>query len=142
MMKHKHEEETDEDEFPFDPTIPHNTVRTPRTQAYPERERESGERGLSSYLLSLYNSVDEGMKKIIKEHKSRKEVLIITSKIEELVIDQLAIEVLVHSSKKPDTSHAVAANLSELELKKILIDKMEANNSININIPKTALQRH
>ncbi|GJS82798.1 hypothetical protein Tco_0749339 [Tanacetum coccineum] len=29
------------------------------------------------------------------------------------------------------TSHAVAANLSELELKKILIDKMEANNSIN-----------
>ncbi|GKF61134.1 hypothetical protein Tco_0181188, partial [Tanacetum coccineum] len=30
-----------------------------------------------------------------------------------------------------NTSHAVAANLSELELKKILIDKMEANNSIN-----------
>ncbi|GKA35806.1 hypothetical protein Tco_0722297, partial [Tanacetum coccineum] len=29
------------------------------------------------------------------------------------------------------TSHAVAANLLELELKKILIDKMEANNSIN-----------
>ncbi|GKC73006.1 hypothetical protein Tco_1118889, partial [Tanacetum coccineum] len=29
------------------------------------------------------------------------------------------------------TSHAVAANLSELELKKILIDKMEANKSIN-----------
>ncbi|GKB27133.1 hypothetical protein Tco_0866534 [Tanacetum coccineum] len=28
------------------------------------------------------------------------------------------------------TSHAVAANLSELELKKILIDKMEANNSM------------
>ncbi|GKC39133.1 hypothetical protein Tco_1051517, partial [Tanacetum coccineum] len=30
-----------------------------------------------------------------------------------------------------NTSHAVAANLSELELKRILIDKMEANNSIN-----------
>ncbi|GJX17019.1 hypothetical protein Tco_0217851 [Tanacetum coccineum] len=29
------------------------------------------------------------------------------------------------------TSHAVAANLSELELKKILIDKMEANKSIS-----------
>ncbi|GKE70284.1 hypothetical protein Tco_1528356, partial [Tanacetum coccineum] len=29
------------------------------------------------------------------------------------------------------TSHVVAANLSELELKRILIDKMEANNSIN-----------
>ncbi|GJX06431.1 hypothetical protein Tco_0194363 [Tanacetum coccineum] len=38
---------------------------------------------------------------------------------------------LVRSSKEANTSHAVAANLSELELKKILIDKMEANNSIN-----------
>ncbi|GJS62064.1 hypothetical protein Tco_0656848 [Tanacetum coccineum] len=35
------------------------------------------------------------------------------------------------SPKEANTSHAVAANLSELELKKILIDKMEANNSIN-----------
>ncbi|GJV59875.1 retrovirus-related pol polyprotein from transposon TNT 1-94 [Tanacetum coccineum] len=33
--------------------------------------------------------------------------------------------------KEAKTSHVVAANLSELELKKILIDKMEANNSIN-----------
>ncbi|GKA49417.1 hypothetical protein Tco_0742490 [Tanacetum coccineum] len=33
--------------------------------------------------------------------------------------------------QRNQTSHAVAANLSELELKKILIDKMEANNSIN-----------
>ncbi|GKC25255.1 hypothetical protein Tco_1027405 [Tanacetum coccineum] len=32
---------------------------------------------------------------------------------------------------KAKTTPAVAANLSELELKKILIDKMEANNSIN-----------
>ncbi|GJV73205.1 hypothetical protein Tco_1493200 [Tanacetum coccineum] len=46
------------------------------------------------------DSIDEGMKKIIKEQEA-------------------------------NTSHAVAANLSELELKKILIDKMEANNSIN-----------
>ncbi|GJX17020.1 hypothetical protein Tco_0217852 [Tanacetum coccineum] len=33
--------------------------------------------------------------------------------------------------KEAKTSHAVAANLSELELKKILIDKMEANKSIS-----------
>ncbi|GJS87233.1 hypothetical protein Tco_0019003 [Tanacetum coccineum] len=44
---------------------------------------------------------------------------------------QLDSEVLVRSSKEANTSHAIAANLSELELKKILIDKMEANNSIN-----------
>ncbi|GJV57489.1 hypothetical protein Tco_1458494 [Tanacetum coccineum] len=51
--------------------------------------------------------------------------------VEKLVTDQLESEVLVRSSKEANTSHAVAANLSELELKRILIDKMEANNSIN-----------
>ncbi|GJX99946.1 hypothetical protein Tco_0356965 [Tanacetum coccineum] len=34
---------------------------------------------------------------------------------------------------KDQTSHAIAANLSELELKKILIDKMESNKSIHIS---------
>ncbi|GKB51326.1 hypothetical protein Tco_0902079 [Tanacetum coccineum] len=38
----------------------------------------------------------------------------------ELVIEQLESEVLIRSSKEAKTSHAVAANLSELELKKIL----------------------
>ncbi|GJS12494.1 hypothetical protein Tco_0406966 [Tanacetum coccineum] len=76
------------------------------------------------------DSIDEGMKKVIKE-QVKKEVSKITPKIEKLVIDQLESEVLVRSSKEANTSHAVAANLSELELKKILIDKMEANNSIN-----------
>ncbi|GJV61926.1 hypothetical protein Tco_1468026 [Tanacetum coccineum] len=37
------------------------------------------------------------------------------------------------SSNKSKTSHAVAANRSELELKKILIDKMESNKSIYIS---------
>ncbi|GJS41876.1 hypothetical protein Tco_0566919 [Tanacetum coccineum] len=50
---------------------------------------------------------------------------------QEAITDQLESEVLVRSSKEANTSHAVAANLSELELKRILIDKMEANNSIN-----------
>ncbi|GKD80602.1 hypothetical protein Tco_1347441 [Tanacetum coccineum] len=76
------------------------------------------------------DSIDEGMKKIIKD-QVKKEVSKIIPKIEKLVTDQLESEVLVRSSKEANTSHAVAANLSELELKKILIDKMEANNSIN-----------
>ncbi|GJU50908.1 hypothetical protein Tco_1220463 [Tanacetum coccineum] len=76
------------------------------------------------------DSIDEGMKKVIKE-QVKKEVSKITPKIEKLVNEQLESEVLVRSSKKAKTSHVVAANLSELELKKILIDKMEANNSIN-----------
>ncbi|GJZ37152.1 hypothetical protein Tco_0583343 [Tanacetum coccineum] len=76
------------------------------------------------------DSIDEGMKKVIKE-QVKKEVSKITPKIEKLVNEQLESEVLVRSSKEAKTSHVVAANLSELELKKILIDKMEANNSIN-----------
>ncbi|GJY56119.1 hypothetical protein Tco_0455234 [Tanacetum coccineum] len=73
-----------------------------------------------------YSSNEEVIKEQVK-----KEVSKITPKIKKLVNEQLESEVLVRSSKEAKTSHAVAANLSELELKKILIDKMEANNLIN-----------
>nr|GEU43814.1 hypothetical protein [Tanacetum cinerariifolium] len=43
---------------------------------------------------------------------------------------QLEAEVLTRSSHSSRTSYAVAANLSEIELKKILIKKMEGNKSI------------
>ncbi|GJY57363.1 hypothetical protein Tco_0456478 [Tanacetum coccineum] len=68
-----------------------------------------------------------------KNHKEtiKKEVSKVIPKIKKLVTDQLESEVLVRSSKEANTSHAIAAKLLELELKKILIDKMEANNSIN-----------
>ncbi|GJT44324.1 hypothetical protein Tco_0953039 [Tanacetum coccineum] len=91
-----------------------------------DRIREESNTANQQFL----ESIDEGMKKIIKD-QVKKEVSKITPKIEKLVTDQLESEVLVRSSKEANTSHAVAANLSELELKKILIDKMEANNSIN-----------
>ncbi|GJR02903.1 hypothetical protein Tco_0525887 [Tanacetum coccineum] len=61
-----------------------------------DRIREEAQAENQQFL----DSIDEGMKKVIKEQEAK-------------------------------TSHAVAANLSELELKKILIDKMEANKSIN-----------
>ncbi|GJW16166.1 hypothetical protein Tco_0020299 [Tanacetum coccineum] len=91
-----------------------------------ERIREESTTANQQFL----DSIDDGMKKIIKE-QVKKEVSKIIPKVEKLVTDQLESEVLVRSSKEANTSHAVAANLSELELKKILIDKMEANNSIN-----------
>ncbi|GKF64702.1 hypothetical protein Tco_0188150, partial [Tanacetum coccineum] len=47
------------------------------------------------------------------------------------VNEQLEAEVLTCSSNESKTSHVIAANLSELELKKILIDKMESNKSIH-----------
>ncbi|GJV97975.1 hypothetical protein Tco_1549552 [Tanacetum coccineum] len=55
-----------------------------------------------------------------------------------LVNDPTEAEVLTYSSNQAKTSHAIAANLSELELKKILIDKMENNKSIDRSIQRRA----
>ncbi|GKE39731.1 hypothetical protein Tco_1463136, partial [Tanacetum coccineum] len=52
-------------------------------------------------------------------------------KIKKTANEQLEAEVLTRSSNESKTSHVVAANLSELELKKIFIDKMESNKSIH-----------
>nr|GEX44245.1 ribonuclease H-like domain-containing protein [Tanacetum cinerariifolium] len=55
----------------------------------------------------------------------------ILPKIEKTVNEQLEAEVLTRSSNSSKTSYDVAADLSELELKKILIKKMENNKSIH-----------
>ncbi|GKA09358.1 hypothetical protein Tco_0688689 [Tanacetum coccineum] len=47
--------------------------------------------------------------------------------IEKTVNEQLKAEVMTRSSTESKTSLAIAANLFELELKKILIEKMESN---------------
>ncbi|GJW43218.1 hypothetical protein Tco_0072017 [Tanacetum coccineum] len=81
------------------------------------------------------NKLDENIKKIIKDQvkeQVKAQVSKILSKIEKTIYEQLEAEVLTRSSNESKTSHAIAANLSELELKKILIDKMESNKSIYI----------
>ncbi|GKA14597.1 hypothetical protein Tco_0694243 [Tanacetum coccineum] len=56
------------------------------------------------------DSIEEGMKKIIKE-QVKKEVSKITPKIEKLVIDQLeSYEVLVRSQRKPTRRHSKASS--------------------------------
>ncbi|GKA04656.1 hypothetical protein Tco_0683776 [Tanacetum coccineum] len=70
------------------------------------------------------------MKAIIKE-QVKAQVSKIMPKVEKYVTESLGAEVLVRSTNQPQTSYAVAASLSEFELKKILIDKMEENKSIN-----------
>ncbi|GJY47542.1 hypothetical protein Tco_0436605 [Tanacetum coccineum] len=80
------------------------------------------------------NKLDDNIKKIIKEQvkeQVKAQVSKILPKIKKTVNEQLEAEVLTCSSNKSKTSHTVAANLSELELKKILIDKMESNKSIH-----------
>ncbi|GJR47348.1 hypothetical protein Tco_1315451 [Tanacetum coccineum] len=80
-----------------------------------DRIREESSTANQQFL----ETIDDGMKKIIKE-QVKKEVSKIIPKVEKFVNDRLESEVLVRSSKEANTSHAVAANLSELELKKIL----------------------
>nr|GEX21652.1 hypothetical protein [Tanacetum cinerariifolium] len=79
------------------------------------------------------NKLDENIKNIIKEQvkvQVKEQVSKILPRIEKLVNKQLKAEVLNHLSHEAKTSHVVAANLFELELKKILIDKMESNKLI------------
>nr|GEY49068.1 hypothetical protein [Tanacetum cinerariifolium] len=54
----------------------------------------------------------------------------ILPRIEQAVNEQLETEVLTRSSHSSRTSYAVAADLSEMELKKILIEKIKGNKSI------------
>ncbi|GJR76835.1 hypothetical protein Tco_0089200 [Tanacetum coccineum] len=97
-----HEEETDEDDS-FDPTI-HTPSRISSSDDE-DSDNEVEERIPMKYdriredqyrNQQFLDSIDEGMKKIIKE-QVKKEVSKITPKIEKLVIDQLESEVLIHS---------------------------------------------
>nr|GEZ22005.1 hypothetical protein [Tanacetum cinerariifolium] len=76
------------------------------------------------------NKLDENIQKIIKE-QVKVQVSKILPKIKKTVNEQLEDEVLTHSSNSSKTSHVVAVDLSEIELKKILIEKMESNKSIH-----------
>nr|GFC00930.1 hypothetical protein [Tanacetum cinerariifolium] len=73
-------------------------------QIQTDRLQDSIQRENDEFL----RTIDDNMKKIIKEQA----------------------KILTRSSYSSRTSYAVAADLSEIELKKILIDKMEGNKSI------------
>nr|GEW27385.1 hypothetical protein [Tanacetum cinerariifolium] len=90
------------------------------------------------------NKLDENIQKIIKEQvKEQVKVRVskILPKIEKTVNEQLEAEVLTRSSNSFKTSHDVADDLSKLELKKILIDKMESNKSIHRSDEKKNLYK-
>ncbi|GKB65291.1 hypothetical protein Tco_0921477, partial [Tanacetum coccineum] len=76
------------------------------------------------------NSLDSNMKRILKEQVKAQTSKIMT-KVEKYVTETLGAEVLVRSTNQPQMSYGVASSLSKLELKKILMDKMEENNSID-----------
>nr|GEU58624.1 hypothetical protein [Tanacetum cinerariifolium] len=74
-------------------------------------------------------AVDTTIKSIIKD-QMKAQVSKIMPKVEKYVTESLGAEVLVRSMNQSQTAYAVAALLSELEPKKILMDKMEAKKSI------------
>nr|GEU63945.1 hypothetical protein [Tanacetum cinerariifolium] len=79
------------------------------------------------------NRLDENIQKIIKEQVKEQvkvQVSKILPKIEKTVNEQLEAKVFTRSSNSSKTSYTMAANLSEMELKKILIKKIESNKSI------------
>nr|GFD49459.1 hypothetical protein [Tanacetum cinerariifolium] len=55
----------------------------------------------------------------------------ILPKVEKTVNEKLKAKVLTRSSNSSKTSYVVADDLSKMELKKILIEKMERNKSIH-----------
>ncbi|GJW81412.1 putative reverse transcriptase domain-containing protein [Tanacetum coccineum] len=80
--------------------------------------------------MSEFSQVDSTMKTIIKD-QVKAQVSKIMTKIEKYVTESLGAEVMVRSTNQPQTSYAVATSLLKFELKKILIDKMEANKLID-----------
>ncbi|GJT73253.1 hypothetical protein Tco_1032539 [Tanacetum coccineum] len=106
----------------------HEAVKT-AVQLQSERLKDEAQAKNADFL----NKLDDNIKKIIKDQVKEQvkvQVSKILPKIEKTVNEQLEAEVLTRSSNESKTSHAVAAILSELEVKKILVDKMESNKSI------------
>nr|GEZ01813.1 hypothetical protein [Tanacetum cinerariifolium] len=95
-------------------------------QLQSDRLREEAQKENDEFL----KTIDENMQKIIKEQVKEQvkvQVSKILPRIEQTVNEQLEAKVLTRSSNLSKTSYAVAADLSEMELKKILIEKMEGN---------------
>ncbi|GJS21451.1 hypothetical protein Tco_0450083 [Tanacetum coccineum] len=89
---------------------------------------------VANAVSSIPGIVDNYLASKMKEQAIIKEqvqyqVSKIMPHIEKYVTKTLEGEVLVRSTNQPQTSYAVGASLSEHELKKILIDKMESNKS-------------
>ncbi|GJW05899.1 hypothetical protein Tco_1568322 [Tanacetum coccineum] len=116
-----HDEE-DKEEDSFDPR-----VQTP-SHVESTDDEDSDEEILVRMLRETNKMTRRQMKRIIDTYLANK----ISEAVKTITInEQLEAEVLTRSSNESKTSHAIAANLSELELKKILIDKMESNKSIH-----------
>ncbi|GJY17403.1 hypothetical protein Tco_0388894 [Tanacetum coccineum] len=107
-------------------------------QLQSDRLRDEAQAENENFVTKL----DDNIKKIIKDQvkeQVKAQVFKMLPRIEKMVNEQLEAEVMTCSSNESKTSHTVVTNLSELELKKILIDKMERNKSIHRSNEQTNL---
>nr|GEX48165.1 ribonuclease H-like domain-containing protein [Tanacetum cinerariifolium] len=105
-------------------------VQTNQFTEASDRLRDEAQAENEEFLKNL----DENIQKIIKgqvKEQVNAQVFKILPKIKKTVNEQLEAEVLTRSSNSSKTSYVVAADLLEMELKKILIEKMEGNKSIH-----------
>nr|GEY63122.1 hypothetical protein [Tanacetum cinerariifolium] len=99
---------------------------------------------VSSIPVIVQRYMDQRMNEAVKE-QVKEQVKVQVSKIlpnfKKTVNKQLAVEVLTRSSNSSKTSYVVTADLLEMELKKILIEKMEGNKSIHRSDEQTNLYK-
>nr|GEU89944.1 retrovirus-related Pol polyprotein from transposon TNT 1-94 [Tanacetum cinerariifolium] len=108
-------------------SLEENFSKVMQTNQFADRFCDEAQRENDEFL----RTVDENIKKIIKEQVKEQvkvQVSKILPRIKQTVNEQLEAEVLTRSSHSSRTSYVVAADLSEMELKKILIEKMEGRN--------------
>nr|GFB01136.1 hypothetical protein [Tanacetum cinerariifolium] len=106
----------------------HEAVRV-AVQIQTDRFHDSYQRENDEFL----KTINDNIKRIIKEQvksQVKDQVSRILPRIEQSVNAHLESKVLTRSSHSSRTSYAVAVDLSEMKRKKILIEKMEGNKSI------------
>nr|GEU66580.1 hypothetical protein [Tanacetum cinerariifolium] len=113
LSTHTEEETRDEESFDPIPKTPENT-----------NDKGNGEEN-----LGINVGREKGNDEKEEEDKLYRDININQGR-EQTVNKKLEAEVLTRSSNSSKTSYAVAADLSEMELKKILIEKIEGNKSI------------
>nr|GEW52223.1 hypothetical protein [Tanacetum cinerariifolium] len=99
-------------------------VQIQSDQLHDEAQRENDE-----FIITVNENIKKTIKEQVKE-QVKVQVSKILPRIEYAVNKQLEVEVLTRSSHSSKTSYVVAADLLEMKLKKILIEKMKGNKSI------------
>nr|GEZ87148.1 hypothetical protein [Tanacetum cinerariifolium] len=105
-------------------------VQTSQFDGASDRLRDNAQAENEEFLENLDENIQKIIKEQVKEHV-KVQVSKILLKIEKTMNEQLEVEVLTRSSNSSKTYYAVVADLSKMELKKILIEKMEGNKSIH-----------